>query len=56
MGHFGLPRRRSKVQYASQNASTKLVIVGKQKQGMGFALPSLDKANWAIYTLGKDNS
>jgi hypothetical protein len=32
---------------------TKLVIVGKQKQGMSFTLPGLDKANWEFIHWGK---
>jgi hypothetical protein len=34
----------------------KLVVVGKQKQVISFALPRLDKTNWAIYYRGKNSS
>jgi hypothetical protein len=33
--------------------SAKLVIVGKQKQGMSFTLRGLDKGNWESIHWGK---
>jgi hypothetical protein len=37
----------------SEMLPAKLVIAGKQKQGMDFRLPRLDKTDWAIYTTEK---